>query len=193
MSESFSKDQGLPAVITLLLAILLLVGGGGSFLLYQRAQTARAMAAAAREQEMAQRALAERALMETVRARQTATAAGARADEEAAKAAAISRFLVQVLSSSDPAAAQGRQLTASDLLDRVGERIDAGELKTSPEAEASVRSTLGTTYLSLGLYGKAEAHLRAAVELRTKALGASHPDVAKDQENLAKALQAQGK
>ena len=65
---------------------------------------------------------------------------------------------------------QGANFTVRELLDRVGSRV-GGDFQGHPEVEASVRETIGKSYLSLGEYAKAEPHLRAAMELDVKTRG----------------------
>lgn len=99
--------------------------------------------------------------------RRAAELARITAQQEAAKAVAVSGFLGDLLSSVNPAKAQGREVTVSEVLAQAAERIAASaELREQPTVEASVRSTLGNTYVSLGSYPEARPHLERAVELR---------------------------
>ncbi len=89
------------------------------------------------------------------------------AEVEAAKAVAVSEFLAELLSSVDPAKAQGDEVLVTDVLEQAAGRIaDSTELGDQPEVEAAVRRTIGNTYVSLGRYEYAlEHHERAAVLL----------------------------
>ena len=88
------------------------------------------------------------------------------AQREAAKAVAVSDFLRELLSSSNPMKAQGREVTVTDVLSRAAARIDESpELANQPAVEAILRRTIGHTYTSLGQYGEAKPHLERAIEL----------------------------
>jgi non-specific serine/threonine protein kinase/serine/threonine-protein kinase len=92
------------------------------------------------------------------------------AEREADNARTISGFLKNMLTSVDPAIAQGREVTVRDLLDDLVARLD-DEFTASPETEAEIRSTIGMTYRNLGRFREAEPHLIRALELRRSALG----------------------
>ncbi len=88
------------------------------------------------------------------------------AEIEAAKAMAVSRFLGDLLSSVDPAKAQGEAVAVTDVLETASQRIaESNELAAQPEVEAAVRRTIASTYTSLGRYDNAREHLERAVEL----------------------------
>ena len=108
---------------------------------------------------------------QAVRARRAERVAAARAHEaelEKAKAEAVTSFLTQMLESVDPSNARGRDVSVRDALDAAAARIDAGEMAKQPEVEMAVRSVIGTTYSSLGLFDASEKHLRAAIDLGTR-------------------------
>jgi serine/threonine-protein kinase len=88
------------------------------------------------------------------------------AELEAAKATAVSRFLGDLLSSVDPAKAQGEEVAVADVLEQASERIaESDELVGQPEVEATVRRTIAGTYISLGRYEDARAHQERAAKL----------------------------
>ncbi len=93
-----------------------------------------------------------------------------------ARAEAVSEFLKDLLTAADPAQAKGAKLTVREALDAAAQRIDENPLADQPLVEAEIRSTLGSTYLGLGLYAQAETQLRAADEIQTRELGDEHPD-----------------
>lgn len=107
------------------------------------------------------------------------------------QAEAISAFLQNMLRSADPTRHAG-DVSVREVLDETGDRISS-ELGDRPLTQASIRNTLGATYLSLGLYDQAEVHLRAAYEQRLSLLGDGHHDVAESKHDLAALLYAQGK
>jgi len=88
------------------------------------------------------------------------------AETEAAKAVAVSQFLGDLLSSVDPAKAQGDAVAVTDVLEQASRRIaESDELADQPGVEAAVRRTIASTYVSLGRYDDAREHLERAVEL----------------------------
>lgn len=98
--------------------------------------------------------------------RAEAEAARHAAETEAAKAIAVSRFLGDLLSSVDPKKAQGEEVSVLDVLDQASTRIAEGkELADQPEVEAAVRTTIASTYTSLGRYEAALEHQQRAAAL----------------------------
>jgi eukaryotic-like serine/threonine-protein kinase len=105
-----------------------------------------------------------------------------RADREAAVAEAVSHFLRKDVLAQASSSAQSGPSTKPDpdlkvrtALDRAAERI-TGKFNGQPELEASIRDTIGETYLDLGLYPEARKQLEQAVDLYRRASGAEHPD-----------------
>jgi len=111
---------------------------------------------------------------------------------EAEKAARINEFLQEMLAAIDPSQARGREVTVREALEEAARRVGT-ELDDQPEILAAVRATIGNTYRALGLYGEAEPHLHAALELRRAHLGANHVDVAASLDDLTQLLHDQGK
>jgi serine/threonine-protein kinase len=103
---------------------------------------------------------------------------------------ATTTFLQDMLASADPGES-GPAATVQELLDAAAERLD-GDLHTQPLVQASLRSTIGRTYLSLGLYDEAELQLRRGYEQRLGLLGPRHHDVAESMNDLAALLYARG-
>ena len=109
-----------------------------------------------------------------------------RAEREAAIAKAVNEFLQQdLLAQADPENEPDRDLKLRTVLDRAAAKIE-GRFANQPLVEASIRLTLGQTYLSLGEAKAAEPHLRRAAELRTKVLGPEHPETLRAMEWLGK-------
>ncbi len=85
----------------------------------------------------------------------------ARAAEEGEKrqrlsAQRVSSFLEVMLAGASPAVAAGRDASLlRDFLDDAVERIDRGELRDAPDAEADLRITLSNTYREIGDTGTA--------------------------------------
>ncbi len=98
-----------------------------------------------------------------------------------AEAEAVSDFLRNdVLGSMNPRetmsafAARGREATVRSFLDTASERLE-DKFPDKPLVEASIRQTLGTTYMGLGQYKSAESHLKRAIEVYRAQLGANDP------------------
>ncbi|MCZ6603344.1 MAG: tetratricopeptide repeat protein [Planctomycetota bacterium] len=149
------------AAIWILLAIvaIFVAGGLASTFLYIRAEQDGAVAAA------------QRARAEEARAMQQA---GSRqAEQEAQKVQAITEFLQTMLESVEPRKS-GKDLKVSDVLDHASRQVETfrGDL----EQQASLWTTIGKTYMSLGLYDQANKPLSKALEIRRKVLGDEHPD-----------------
>jgi len=105
-------------------------------------------------------------LVREISLRNEAERARREAELEAAKAVAVSQFLGDLLSSVDPAKAQGDAVAVTDVLESASQRIaESNELAAQPEVEAEVRRTIAGTYTSLGRYDDAREHQERAVEL----------------------------
>jgi serine/threonine protein kinase len=106
----------------------------------------------------------------------TSTLFAARARRAHVGSVAVLDFLRNdLLAAVGPYQAQGDQITVRYLLDAASKSLD-GKFDDKPLVEASIRLTLGETYLGLGLFDKAELHLRRAWRLRTGKLGEEHPE-----------------
>ncbi|HEY6546869.1 MAG TPA: serine/threonine-protein kinase, partial [Vicinamibacteria bacterium] len=117
----------------------------------------------------------------------------AEARRQTAIAKAVNAFLNDdLLAAVAPSArrGQGKDVTMREVLDAAAERMDqaskeGGRFAAEPLVEASIRTTLGVTYLALGAYAPAEPHLQRALELRRRALGDEHTEVARALNQLA--------
>jgi serine/threonine protein kinase len=109
-------------------------------------------------------------------AKEQANAARRGAEVDAADLKAISDFLREdVLAPSGiaPVQVMDRNVTLREILERATQRI-AGRFDDRPLVEASIRETIGSTYMQAGVYAAAEPHCRRAYELRNRYLGAEH-------------------
>jgi len=95
---------------------------------------------------------------------------------EAAKATQIKVFLEDTLGSVQPAAA-GHETTVHEVLDEAVHWVEIA-LADQPEVEASLRTTIGNSYRSLGALAKAEAQLQQALQLRRDHSGDESLEVA---------------
>ena len=114
-----------------------------------------------------------------------------RADYEAASAMAVNNFLQDDLLEQASAYKQARPNSRPDpdlkvrtALDRAAAGIE-GKFDKQPLVEASIRRTIGVTYVGLGIYPEAQLQLEKALELRRKVLGDEHPDTLMVDQNLA--------
>ena len=158
------RRRGVVAAATAV-ALSLLLGLAMSLWLYFRSEDQREKAVAARDAESEQRIRAER-----------------RKEE----AEAILGFLDHMLSSADPEN-QGKDVLVVEVLDHA-EDLVARWFADRPLVEASLRDTLGRTYLGIGHLEKARPHLEAALTTRRDILGDEHPDTLASMSNIASFL-----
>ncbi len=90
--------------------------------------------------------------------------------DQGAKMQASKEFLAKMISSVNPAVAQGRDVTRT-MLERSEAELAAGVLARQPEVEAEVRMTLANAYRQLAMEQMALAHVKIAYDLRAKMLG----------------------
>jgi hypothetical protein len=135
------------------------------------------------------RALAAEA--QAIQERNSALAEKQRADEETASAKAVNSFLQDDLLAQASSYRQARpnarpdpDLKVRTALDRAAAGIE-GKFDKQPLVEASIRRTIGVTYIGLGIYPEAQLQLEKALELRRRVLGDEHPDTLIVEQNLA--------
>jgi serine/threonine protein kinase len=169
-----------------------------------------AAAELASRKEASERARAEGHAREAKAARATAETNAKRADQQRRIADAVSRFLREkVLNQADTrvqadtllragmASAQvKRNVTIGELLDRAAAELVPGRIESQypkePLLQAAILQTIGETYLGIGRYGPAIAHLKRAHELRQRQPGDLHSTLA-TLNSLALAYQLSGK
>ncbi len=117
-------------------------------------------------------------LIRTERARVDAASEAMRAKLEARKAENTAAFLRSMLAMADPLDAAGPDITLREVLDEALQRM-ATQFVGQPEVEASLRDTIGTTYMRLGAFERARQELETAVSMSRQALGSDHPDLAR--------------
>ena len=125
-----------------------------------------------------------------VRQIQITSAERDRANLEARKTEQINIFLQNMLSAADPTR-DGRDVRVVDVLDRAAERLGK-ELQGQSEIEAELRTTLASTYQSLGLFDASVGHARRALELRQQLFGSNDVKVATSLIDLGRALSERG-
>ncbi len=99
------------------------------------------------------------------------------AELDRARAVQVSRFLSDLFKGSDPFYAQGRTLTARDLLDAAAARI-ARDLKTQPAVRADLLEVMGDAFQRLGIFDRAEDMFTALIADRGLVDGAASVAVA---------------
>ncbi len=76
-------------------------------------------------------------------------------------------FLTEMFAFPDPSRAMVETITAREILERGARRIET-ELTSQPTVQADLQSTMGRTFLNLGLHEEAEKHLLRALALQGK-------------------------
>ena len=99
------------------------------------------------------------------------------ATAERTRAEQVSSFLVELFELSDPSRSRGNQVTARELLDIGARRVSFG-LADQPETRATLLSTIGTVYQSLGLYSDAVALMEEGLKSQIAIHGPNHSAVA---------------
>ncbi|MDQ2868652.1 MAG: tetratricopeptide repeat protein, partial [Verrucomicrobiota bacterium] len=112
------------------------------------------------------------------------------AEREKAVAQNTSNFLQEMLGAAAPEK-RGADIRVTDLMNEASQRARE-QTATNPEGMADVLTTLGKTYISLGLYAPAEADLRAALAASMRANGESSATTANSLGWLGLALVYQG-
>ncbi len=114
-----------------------------------------------------------------------------RANREAEVARQVSDFLVQLFEVSDPDRARGNSVTARELLDHGAARVE-NELGDQPRVQARLMDTIGTVYGQLGLYEEALPLVQEGLEIRRRAVGEGHEELAESLFHLAGLHSARG-
>jgi len=105
----------------------------------------------------------------------------------------VAQFLEDMLSGVGPSVALGRDTTLlKEILDKTAKRVGT-DLPKEPEVEAELLYTLGEVYWELGDLEHAEAMHRAALTIRTNALGPKDPQVAQSMRRLGHVLWRRGR
>lgn len=113
-----------------------------------------------------------------------------RLQRERNEAEAVTQFLSDMFAAVDPAM-EGKDVTVREVLDQAAEAI-GDTLKLQPLVEARLRTTIGKSYRTLGLYDAAQPQLERALQLRRDHLGESHNDTLETMNILAVLYGKQG-
>jgi serine/threonine protein kinase len=203
--RKFVRRHRGPVLAAALVLFALLAGQAGAAWGLVRAEAARAAEAGARQRE-AERAEAE--ARQRARAEENERRANRerdRAEEENRIADAVKRFLlIDLLRQADGRTQADTILlagggfvirdnpTVRELLDRAAaeltqDRIEA-KFPKQPRLQAEILYTVGRTYLGVGEYEKAIAHLGRAADRMRRTLGPNHPHSLALRQALAVAL-----
>lgn len=94
----------------------------------------------------------------------------------------VNDFLTNILSSVAPNEI-GRDVKVYDILEKAAEDVE-NDFKGQPEIEASIKSTLGNTYVNLGEYEKGKPFLMQAYEINKKIYGEHSKETAESIHDL---------
>jgi serine/threonine protein kinase/Tfp pilus assembly protein PilF len=95
------------------------------------------------------------------------------AERERLRSEETAKFLSGLFEVADPNEAQGREITAREILQRGALRIQQ-ELKEAPETQANLMETIGRVYLSLGLAPEARPQLEQALAMKERLFPGDH-------------------
>jgi serine/threonine protein kinase/Tfp pilus assembly protein PilF len=123
---------------------------------------------------------------------------GIRANKEGAAAQAVNDFLqndmlaqASAANQSGPTAKPDPDLKVRTALDRAAQRI-SGKFDRQPEVEASIRNTIGWTYMDLGLYAASKIQLERALSLERTQFGSDNPKTLRTLSRLGYLADLQG-
>jgi eukaryotic-like serine/threonine-protein kinase len=122
----------------------------------------------------------------------TATVHAERVAQEAARTEQVKDFLLSLFTHANPGVTQGREPTASELVDRGAARVST-ELADQPALQAEMMTTLGQVYVTLGRYEPAVELLKGALAIRRGLPQVPHEAVARTGTLLSEALHYQGR
>ena len=115
------------------------------------------------------------------------------AEAQRDRAETVADFMSNTLRGVGPEVARGRDVTVlKEMMDAAAARIDAGDLRATPEAEVQLRTTIGHVYDSLGDFPDADRMLAPAVAMARALAPGDDPDKADTLRTRAVALQSRG-
>ena len=191
------------ALVAGVAAVFIVLSGGivTTSVALARESEQRSLAEQRQQQAEAARDAESEARAEAQQRQQEAEVASREAQRQAEIAQTINDFLTDdLLAAVAPSAEQGKgkDVLMRDVLVVAGKSIEeaskpGGRFEGKPLIEASIRATLGETYLKLGEYAAAEPHLERARMLRRRELGEEHPDTLGSMNTLANLYNDQGR
>jgi len=96
----------------------------------------------------------------------------------------VSQFIERMLTSIDPARAQGEDVTVRSIVDDAAVHLEQ-RLQDRPLVRARLHNTLGITYRAIGEYEPAQQQLQRAIELYEHHADLTHPIALRAANNLA--------
>jgi serine/threonine-protein kinase len=105
-----------------------------------------------------------------------------KAQYELTKYEEISNFLLEMLASADPGI-ESKDVKVLDLLEKASNDIEV-RLQGNPEIRSSIKQTLGSTFVGLGEYAKAETLLTESLESSKKLFGYYSKETGKSSHQL---------
>lgn len=115
-----------------------------------------------------------------------------RATQEGERAERVSNFMLRVFTAADPFENNGRQVTASELLDQAASTI-SGELDEQPEVRARLLEAIGRAYRRQGQAERAVDLLEESLRISQQAKLAEGPQTGQVYSELAVALRNAGR
>lgn len=116
----------------------------------------------------------------------------AQAEAERDKAESLAAFMLSVFEANDPASAQGRTVTARELLDQAAERIER-VMRDQPLVSADLEIAIGRAYSALGLFEVAQPLYEDALRQRRAHLPEEDLEVAAAIDQVGRGLAALGR
>ena len=113
-----------------------------------------------------------------------------RANREAETARQVSSFLVGLFEVAKPSEAAANSVTAREILDKGAARIQT-DLREQPAVQATLMSTMGAAYHSLGSYKNARTLKDRALTLQRQVYGPGSPEAAGGLVSLAETMSSQ--
>jgi len=115
-----------------------------------------------------------------------------RTTRERDRANRITNFMTRMFKVSNPSEARGNSITAREILDKASKDVESALVK-DPELQAQMMMTMGSVYLNLGLYPRAESLSKQAVDIRRRVLGPEDPATLSAQQSLGDILEHEGR
>lgn len=131
------------------------------------------------------------ALMMSVQMQRTARERD-RATQESERAEKVSEFMLNVFQAADPFEAEGREITARELLEQAARSIH-GDLDEQPQVRARLLEAIGRAYHRQGQPARAVAYLQDALRIRSQLNEPRDPRAGSILTELAIALRSAGR
>ncbi|CAN5687684.1 hypothetical protein BH09PLA1_BH09PLA1_31070 [soil metagenome] len=132
-------------------------------------------------------------LRQAVEARKAEVAQRRTAEAERDETAIIADFMGNTLAGVGASVALGRDITMlKEMMDDAAARINKGDLKNSPDAELSLRNTIGGTYTDMALFVEAAKLLEPAIAMTRSLHEGDHDMTADTLSRLAYLQQCRG-